>query len=95
MNNIKWLEEWYFSHCNGDWEHEYGIKLETLDNPGWILRIDLTDTGLEEKKFVSVKIERTEDDWIHCYLKDDQFFAAGGPFNLDEILTTFRNWVEG
>lgn len=26
MNYIKWLEEWYKSYCNGDWEHGYGGK---------------------------------------------------------------------
>ena len=30
------LQKWYKSQCNGDWEHSFGIKIETLDNPGWI-----------------------------------------------------------
>jgi len=31
------LETWFASMCNGDWEHTYGITLETVDNPGWLL----------------------------------------------------------
>ena len=23
-----WLQEWYKNQCDGDWEHEYGIKIE-------------------------------------------------------------------
>ena len=27
------LQSWYQSQCDGDWEHEFGIRIETLDNP--------------------------------------------------------------
>lgn len=46
-NVIKWLQDWYFENCNGDWEHTYGITIETLDNPGWQLKICLEDTKYE------------------------------------------------
>ena len=32
---INWLEEWYVSNCDGDWEHTFGITINTIDNPGW------------------------------------------------------------
>ena len=41
-NLIHWIEKWYKGNCNGDWEHSYGITIETLDNPGWDFTIDLT-----------------------------------------------------
>lgn len=28
------LQQWYHSMCDGDWEHCYGVKIETSDNPG-------------------------------------------------------------
>jgi len=34
QNLLQFLQEWYLEQCNGDWEHEFGIKIETLDNPG-------------------------------------------------------------
>lgn len=46
MNMIAWLSEWYKSNCDGDWEHYYGIKIDTIDNPGWKVDIDLVDTYL-------------------------------------------------
>ncbi|UCH44768.1 MAG: hypothetical protein JSV11_10785 [Nitrospiraceae bacterium] len=42
MNNFDRLNRWYINQCNGDWEHQYGIVIETLDNPGWRVKIDLT-----------------------------------------------------
>jgi len=40
------LETWFASMCNGDWEHTYGITLETVDNPGWLFTVEITDTPL-------------------------------------------------
>ena len=51
MDILKWLEKWYFSMCDGSWEHFYGVKIDTLDNPGWMVLIDIIDTPLEEKVF--------------------------------------------
>jgi len=35
MDLLEQVEDWYSSQCNGDWEHQYGISIDTLDNPGW------------------------------------------------------------
>lgn len=94
MNLIKWLEEWYSSQCDGDWEHSYGLKIDTRDNPGWFVSISLLETDLENKQFEPVVIERNENDWIHCKLNKGNFEGCGGPSNLEEIITVFKNWVE-
>jgi hypothetical protein len=36
-NNLQWLQKWFESQCDGDWEHEFGITFKTVDNPGCIL----------------------------------------------------------
>ena len=95
MNNLEWLENFYKQQCNGDWEHTYGLKIETLDNPGWFLKIDLAETYLEDREFSSVQIERTESDWFHCHIKDKSFVIACGSKNLTEGIEIFRKWVEG
>jgi hypothetical protein len=28
------LLQWYAAHCDSEWEHTYGVTLDTLDNPG-------------------------------------------------------------
>ncbi|WP_203237204.1 Imm53 family immunity protein [Streptomyces gilvosporeus] len=35
LDPLSSLTAWYTSQCDGGWEHEYGIRIETLDNPGW------------------------------------------------------------
>lgn len=94
QDDFLWLQKWYHTHCDGDWEHSNGIRLETLDNPGWSLTVDLQDTELEGEKFQKVKIERSKDDWLICTVKDSKFDGACGPANLPEVLKLFRDWAE-
>jgi hypothetical protein len=86
------LEQWYSKHSNGDWEHQHGIKIDTLDNPGWELVIDLKNTELENKVFVQTKIERSENDWYHCSVVENKFIGNCGPLNLQEVLNVFFLW---
>jgi Immunity protein 53 len=92
---LRWLEDWYQRHCNGEWEHAYGVQIESLDNPGWIVRIDLKGTELEQTPLESIQEARTETDWINCSRTAEQFVNAGGARNLIELAGVFRAWVEG
>jgi len=94
LNILKWIQNWYLQNCDENWEHCYGVNISTLDNPGWMVDIDLTDTSLENKEFKVVDIERSELDWIYCNVSDNTFHGNGGSNNLEEILTVFQNWVE-
>lgn len=91
---LTWIQTWFLSQCNDVWEHSYGVKIETLDNPGWSVVIDLAGTNMEGKSIETISLNRTEDDWINCSTSDNQFKGYGGPQNLAEILSEFRNWAE-
>lgn len=93
-DNLSWLLKWYSSQCDGDWEHGNGVQIGTVDNPGWYLKICLEDTELQDKLFQKIRIDRSEFDWIRCYIEDEVFEGVGGTFNLIEILQIFREWVE-
>lgn len=95
MNTLEWLQDWYRSNCDEEWEHSYGISIETLDNPGWSVSIDLVGTPLADKTFSTVRWERSTNDWGFCDVKDSTFLAHGGPQNLTEILEMFKHWSEG
>ena len=93
-DDLNWLLEWYANQCDGDWEHEFGVRIGTLDNPGWRLRVSLIGTELENKKFERITVERSENDWLFCFTEEGHFEAACGLFNLPEGLKTFRHWAE-
>jgi hypothetical protein len=91
--NLGELQRWYERQCNGDWEHQYGVKIETLDNPGWTLTIDLVETELEHEAFAKVENLEPEGDWFTCSRDAGAFKGAGGPRQLDRLIETFLEWV--
>ncbi|MFI0436061.1 MAG: immunity 53 family protein [Parachlamydiaceae bacterium] len=93
-NNLIWLLNWYYKYCNGDWEHQNGIKIGTIDNPGWYLKVNLNATEIQNFKFKIIDINRSEDDWLYCSVNEKIFEGFGGPFNFIEILEIFRQFVE-
>ncbi len=87
------LQTWFQANCDGDWEHQFGVRIHTLDNPGWALDIDLSDTSLATKSWNPVAIERTDDDWVHCKVENLVFKARGGVSNLAEMVECFLDWT--
>lgn len=89
------LQAWYKCQCDGDWEHHYGITVETLDNPGWWVKIDLTGTPLAGKTFEEIA-HNTEHpmEWYVCRVVDNRFDGAGGPRMLNNILQCFIEWAD-
>ncbi|HEX3160725.1 MAG TPA: immunity 53 family protein [Gemmatimonadaceae bacterium] len=93
MDELRRLQEWYTSQCDGDWEHEYGIRIVTLDNPGWAVHIPLAETELEHVPFVEVVDRDSERDWVHCRVRDGQWRGSGGPQMLARLLGYFLDWA--
>jgi len=91
---LSWIQEWFVTNCDGDWEHDKNLVIETIDNPGWSVFINLTGTYLENKSFKLIEINRSESDWIYCAVKKNKFESAGGSKNLIEILQIFQVWAE-
>jgi hypothetical protein len=92
-NALDFLVGWFAAHCNDDWEHDTGIRIETLDNPGWAIDIRTEDTELEG---VIVDWQRTEDDdtWLHWRSTGLAFEARCGPGDLQLALLSFRTFAE-
>ena len=90
---LAWLQRWYARHCDGDWEHSFGIDITTLDNPGWRVRINLAGTALEDQPFAPVTRETSEHEWLNCRVQEKVFECACGAYQLGAILEVFRAWA--
>lgn len=94
------LESWFERQCDGKWEHRRGVLIQTLDNPGWLVEIDLKDTSVAEQPFAAVQRGcdadgwPQQDEWLHCDLKEGLFRGAGDPSKLTEILRVFLTWAK-
>ncbi len=89
------LQDWYLAQCNGGWEHTYGVFLNSVDNPGWHLRVQLSGTDLMHRDFKKVRIQRDDErDWLVCEVAEHEFVGYCGPKNLTEMLEAFLAWAE-
>ena len=94
INSLKWLESWYASQCDGEWEHEYGIKISTVDNPGWFIEIDLSFTTMENLESEMDTVEEGETDWYFYSIKAKKFVASGDPSKLSFLIEKFKSIAE-
>jgi hypothetical protein len=65
------------------------VRIDTLDNPGWKVTIDLAGTSWASLVSPTRNIARSETDWIHTKIEDTRFVGFGGPRNLEEIIHEF------
>ena len=89
-SNLEFLQDWYSSNCDGDWEHSFGIKIETLDNPGWAITVDLENTEWEDLQF-SESEEFSENDWFNIGAKEKKLIAYGDSKKLVYLLDHIKN----
>ena len=98
MDVLKGIQEWYQKQCDGEWEHQKGITIESCDNPGWWVKIDLQGTNLENKEFKEIKIgdfsrNMPEPPWILIYVENGVFDGSGDAMQLENILQCFLDWA--
>lgn len=104
-DDLSWLMQWYLAQCDEDWEHQYGVNIDTLDNPGWSLKVDLQDTILHGLPFVPIyegvsaeeqPVQGLDGDvpWLVCRVEGSQFEGWCGPRDLGRLIATFRSWAE-
>jgi hypothetical protein len=95
------LTQWYTRHCNGEWEHHHGISIQTTDNPGWWVKIDLAGTELAGRAFPTIQegvdagAFPVQPRWLCCRLQDTTWHGAGDESRLAEIIGHFLAWAGG
>jgi hypothetical protein len=94
MTATEWLQEWYRQACNGTWEHAHGIRIDTLDNPGWRVQIDLAGTTYARRSSYQLALENSPTDWLRCSKEGQHFVGYGDPGKLEAIFLAFKEWAE-
>jgi hypothetical protein len=93
MDTLERLQDWYFSRCDGDWEHDSGFTIELIDNPGWMIRLRVPGIALGDLTIPCVSEMRGEHDWISIRNNDGHLQIACGPRNLVEAMDRFLEIV--
>ena len=85
---LGWLEDWFASRCDGEWEHQNGIRIDTLDNPGWCVTADVgTPVANREMAFDG------DETWLDCRVSDGVFTGCGDPSQLGRIIEILQEWT--
>jgi hypothetical protein len=83
MSTLDCLQSWYTRQCNGTWEHSLGVLVESIDNPGWWVKININGTKLETAPFreiaKNVNAERFAQGprWLCCRVEGGLWHGAG------------------
>lgn len=97
MDMLSRLNAWFDSQWEAEEHEDVMLKLESLDNPGWHLTVDvawLKNMTLKDKIFEELSISRAEGDWIVARKDGTLLEIFGGIHNLDEMLLIFLDWAE-
>ena len=94
MKILEDIQRWYAAQCDGDWEHNFGLSIQTMDNPGWSVKVNLEDTLLENLPFEAVYVGDGSGIWLSCHVKKCFFVGYGDPSQLSRILEIFLTWAK-
>jgi hypothetical protein len=94
MDILEWLQQWYVLQCDGDWEHQNGVRITTLDNPGWKVSISLGASTASGTTMEPYRSDSGDDDWVRCEVRDGKFEGRGDPSKLIFMLESFRRLVD-
>ncbi|MGV9294018.1 immunity 53 family protein [Amycolatopsis sp. NPDC003676] len=92
--SFQFLLDWYAEQCDEEWEHEFGVELSTLDNPGWSIEIDLVDTDLAGRLMDRFDFEGDAGRWAQCRSDGRKFHGACDPSSLELVLIQFENFAD-
>ncbi len=93
-DDFKWLQHWYLSQCDGDWEHIFAIIIDTIGTNGWHIEISLNETIYENVPFISINEFKGKNDWYKCEIIKKEFIANCDPLKLNLMIKIFREWAE-
>ena len=93
MSHLEALQEWYALMCDGDWGHSFGIKIDTVDNPGWVVSIDISETPVSGRTW-TMDEEFSTGEWLRIKCDGKVFHVACGPRSLDRGIEAFLRFAD-
>ncbi|WP_282178447.1 immunity 53 family protein [Maribacter stanieri] len=94
MDILDWIQDWFKDNCDGDWEHGEVIQITTIDNPGWEVEIDISNTSIASMNLDWILNETSKQDWYGVKIADQKFTAAGDIGKLKFLLGLFKEMID-
>jgi hypothetical protein len=94
MEILDWIQNWFKTNCDGEWEKGEVIQITNLDNPGWEVEIDISKTSVANLDLKWILNEIGKQDWYGVKIENQKFTAAGDSGKLIFLLGLFREMIE-
>ncbi len=94
MDILDWIQQWFKDNCDGQWEHGEVIQITTLDNPGWEIEINISNTSIANTTINWILNENDKQDWYGVKIENQKFTAAGDASKLKFLLGLFKEMIE-
>lgn len=94
MEILDWIQHWFKENCDGDWEQGEGIQITILDNPGWEIEIDISNTSIANINIEWILNENSAQDWYGVKIENQKFNASGDAGKLKFLLELFKEMIE-
>ena len=92
------LSAWFAHRCDGVWEQSRGVTIQTLDNPGWMLEVNVGAEVPDQLVFISgtppgpSNGNIAEGEWTDCRIRGGKFVGASDAAGLRRLLEGFLEW---
>ena len=75
MEILDWIQDWFKSNCDGDWEKTEVIQITTLDNPGREVEIDISKTSIANLEIKWILNEINRQDWYGVKVENQKIYS--------------------
>jgi len=86
------IDAWLKNMADGLWEHHNGITIESTDNPGWMMRIDLANNLSKDASPVHAALSKltmaegiVKDGVLILYSEGLASLVQGAAFMIDQL----------
>ena len=94
MEITDWIQNWFKNNCDGDWEKAEVILINTTENPGWEVEIDISNTSIANMNINWILNENGAQDWYGVKIENQKFNATGDSGKLKFLLGLFKEMIE-
>jgi len=94
MEILEWMQNWFKTNCDGDWEKDEVIQITTLATQGWEVEIDISKTSIANLEITWILNEINRQDWYGVKVENQKFFAAGDTNKLIFLLDLFKQMID-
>ncbi len=87
------LNNWLILNSNGGWERDYGFKITSMSDPGWLITIDTVGTCLDGIVLEYAENVDSELSYFKISTENNAIKIVAGVYGIDKALAYFSDEI--